>query len=60
MILGVVPIKEASYCPMPILGLQSCEVENGPLCAEMLLAAYLVTDDFLSESKQHLYLPYHN
>ena len=58
MILGVVPIKEASYCPMPILGLQSCEVENGPLCAEMLLAAYLVADDFLSEPKQHLCLPF--
>ena len=60
MILGAVTIKEASYCPMPILGLQSCEVENGPLRAETLLAVCLVTDDFLSESKQHLYLPYHN
>ena len=45
---------------MPILGLQSCEVENGPLRAETLLAVCLVTDDFLGESKQHLYLPYHN
>ena len=56
MILGGVPIKEASYRPMPTLGPQSCEVENGPLCAEMLLAAYLVTEDFLSESKQNIYL----
>ena len=36
---------------------QSCEVENGPLRAETLLAAYLVTDDFLSESKQNSTCP---
>ena len=57
MIVGVVPIKEPSYRPMPTLGPQSCEHEFGTLHAEMLLAAYLVTEDFLSESKQHLYLP---
>ena len=42
---------------MPILGPRSCEVENGPLCAEMLLAAHLETDDFSSQPEQHLYPP---
>ena len=59
MILGASSVKEASYCPMPILGAQSCELENGTSCAEMLLAAYLETGEFLGQSNSLSNSPHH-